>query len=277
MQLAGVEFKMKLDINSAAQTDRGLRRKSNEDTVFHRSGHTVKGKKAGLYLVCDGLGGHQAGEVASHLAVKIVTARLEQMLFAPPSGTPNGQTPVSTVAWPDHIEAAINQANAEIRSYAQTHAQKGRARPGTTLTLALIEGDQVQIANVGDSRTYIWRAGQVTQTTRDHSWAARLVRLGVIGEDEIVQNNWAHRLTQSLGPKERIVVDFSRWDLEPGDKMLLCSDGLWQAFPDNSDLAAWLGSEAEPTELCRQLVTEAKQRDGSDNISAVVVTVNECG
>jgi protein phosphatase len=274
MQLAGVEFKMKLDINSAALTDRGLRRKSNEDAVFHRSGHMINGQKAGLYLVCDGLGGHQAGEVASHLAVKTVTARLEQMLFAPPSRPANGQIPISTAAWPDHIEAAITQANAEIRSYAHTHVLTGRARPGTTLTLALIEGDRVQIANVGDSRTYVWRAGQVIQITRDHSWAARLVRLGVIGEDEMAQNNWGHRLTQSLGPKDRIVVDLSRWDLQPGDKLLLCSDGLWQAFPDSADLALWLGTDAAPAELCRQLVAEARRRDGSDNISAVVVVVN---
>lgn len=256
-------------INSAALADRGRRRTLNEDAVFHRSGRTQSGESAGLYLVCDGLGGHMAGEVASRLAVETVTAELSDLLFSA------SQPPCSTgLGLRRAIETAIITAHAEIQRYAQTHPLEA-ANLGTTIALALIYGDMVQIANVGDSRVYAWRAGQVNQITQDHSWAAELARMGQIGQNELANHPWSRVLSQALGADEEIAVDLFEWQLEPGDKLLLCSDGFWQAFPETEDLAWWLGLEESAFELCWRLVLEANRRDGSDNISAVVVTVDE--
>jgi serine/threonine protein phosphatase PrpC len=139
--------------------------------------------------------------------------------------------------------------------------------------LALIYGNRAHIANVGDSRTYVWRRGQLTQITRDHSLAALLAERGQIDKTAIADHPRSNVLYQALGIHEKVDVDLFEWDLQPGDKLLLCSDGLWRAFPDTAELARWLDSTAAPDDLCQRLVAEANRRDGSDNISAVVVLV----
>jgi serine/threonine protein phosphatase PrpC len=276
MNTAILEHVMTLQLKSAAQTDRGQRRKLNEDAVFQRTDHVDVGHSVGLYLVCDGVGGHQAGEVASRLAIETVTAELAQIFPLPRTRSSNpsyyAQPSYSTLR--QQIQASIARAHAEIRHYAQTRPQEA-ADLATTITLALIYGNRAYIANVGDSRTYVWRHGQLTQITRDHSLAALLAERGQIDEAAILDHPRSNVLYQALGIHEKLDVDLFEWDLQPGDKLLLCSDGLWRAFPDTAELARWLNSTATPDALCQRLVTEASQRDGSDNISAVVVSVNQ--
>jgi protein phosphatase len=131
------------------------------------------------------------------------------------------------------------------------------------------------IANVGDSRAYAWRNHELTQLTQDHSLAAKLAEAGMIEEEEVADHPRSNVVLRALGIEDEVEVDFFEWRPQPGDKLLLCSDGLWNAFPDADELGQWLSSDAAPADLCQHLVNEANRRDGSDNISAIVIGVNE--
>jgi len=262
-----------LQIDSAALTDRGQQRQINEDYIFHQSAQTPQQEPMGLFMVCDGLGGHQAGEIASRLAVETITTELSG-LFSAQGSTDHQATRPSALTLNESIKRAIIKANAEIRAYATNHPQKA-ANLGTTVTLALVQGEFVHLANVGDGRAYAWRAGNLTRITQDHSLAAELARQGVIEDAQIAGHARSNVLTRAVGIKDEVEVDMFDWLLQPGDKLLLCSDGLWKAFPDNNELARFLASAQTSAELCQALVAQAKERDGSDNISAVVITLNQ--
>lgn len=262
-----------LQIDSAALTDRGQQRQINEDYIFHQSAQTPQQESVGLFIVCDGLGGHQAGEIASRMAVETITAELSG-LFSAHGSAGNNTTRPSALTLNERIERAIVKANTEIRTYATNHPQKA-ANLGTTVTLALVQGEFVHIANVGDGRAYAWRAGRLIRLTQDHSLAAELARQGVIEDAQIAGHARSNILTRAVGIKDEVEVDLFDWTLEAGDRLLLCSDGLWKAFPDNNELARLLSSAQTSAELCQHLVAQAKERDGSDNISAVVITMNE--
>lgn len=267
------EAQKTLQIDSAALTDRGRRREINEDYVFHQSAQTPQREVVGLFMVCDGLGGHQAGEIASRTAVETITTELKGLFSA--FGSANHQaTRPSNHILNERIEKAILKANTEIRAYATKHPEKA-ANLGTTVTLALVQGEFVHLANIGDGRAYAWRAGSLTRLTQDHSLAAELARQGVIEESQIAGHARSNVLTRAVGIKDEVEVDLFDWVLQPGDKLLLCSDGLWKAFSDNDELARLLASAQTSAQLCQELVAQAKERDGSDNISAVVITVNE--
>lgn len=274
MSVAMYASEKTLRVEAAALTDRGQQRKLNEDAVFQRTVRTETGQNVGLYIVCDGLGGHQAGEVASRLAVDSVSAALAQVFYPIKNSSIYADPLLRPTTIRKKLEAAINKANTRIHQYAQLNPRKA-ANLGTTITLAFVYEDQAYIANVGDSRTYVWRSGQLQQLTEDHSLAAHLAKMGIIEEKEIAGHPRSNVLSQALGMDGDIEVTLSDWSLQPGDKLLLCSDGFWQAFPDNSELADRLGSTESLVDLCWQLVTEANQRDGSDNISVVVVNVKD--
>jgi protein phosphatase len=128
---------------------------------------------------------------------------------------------------------------------------------------------------VGDCRIYLWREGRVDQITQDHSVAAQLAREGFIDETEIAQHPRSNVILRAVGHEVDVLVDVFKHPLKAGDKLLLCSDGLWKSLSDQAELAHWLGQPITAADLCRQLVTEAKTRDGSDNISAIVASLNE--
>jgi protein phosphatase len=252
-------------IEAAALSERGKKRRLNEDAVFRQ---TNQENVAGLFLVCDGLGGHQAGDVASTTTVETVANELAALLSASPSN--NG--PVSTDILRQNIQEAITKAHAKLRVYAKKHP--GIHKLGTTITLAFIYNDTALIANVGDSRAYVWRNAELSQLSQDHSLAARLAEVGVIEEEEVPDHPRSNVVLRALGVEDSLDIDFFEWKLQPGDKLLLCSDGLWNSFSDTDELSERLSSNAAPADLCRQLVSEANQRDGSDNISAVVIEVS---
>lgn len=264
-----------LQLEAVAQTNRGQKRSLNEDAIFYQTGQTPTGEVAGLYLVCDGLGGHKAGDVASRLAIETITAELADLLFATESSNRHDTRP-SSLLLKRYIQAAIMKANSRIRHYGQKHPQEA-AKLGATITLALIYGDVVQIANVGDSRTYVYRSRQMIQLTQDHSLTAQFAKMGQIDESEIINHPQRNVLYRALGLQDNddLEVDFFEWELQPGDRLLLCSDGLWQAFPGPTELGWWLGAPEPVNDICQDLVIEANRRDGSDNISAVVVDVSE--
>lgn len=257
-----------LTLSAAAQTDTGRTRPINEDTVFARTEKGPSGEDRGLYIVCDGLGGHRAGEVASQLAVETVSAELSALVSEKISVTAKDELMLD-----EALEAAVSQANNVVRRFGEAHPHEA-GDLSTTLTLALIYDEMLYVASVGDSRAYIWRDDQVIQVTKDHTLLAKLAEVGIIDQDQSV--NYANRnmLYRVLGADPTVSVDLFRWKLVAGDRLLLCSDGLWQAFPDTSDLGWWISRAATPKILCRRLIEEANRRDGSDNISAIVVSVD---
>jgi protein phosphatase len=248
--------------SSAALSDPGRKRTINEDVVYDYTGQTGYGEAVGLFIVCDGLGGYQAGDVASKLVVRTAVAELTPVLCGELTA---GSDSIDAAARIPHqwTWAAVTTANALIRQRAQSVSDEGNTM-ATTITLVLVIDDIAYFAHVGNSRVYGLRNGRVLQITRDHSLAANALH-----------HPQSPLLTRALGWREEVEVDLLEWSLQAGDRLLLCSDGLWGAFPAPSELALWLGAEAAPAEICQRLVDEANRRDGSDNVSAVVMSVGE--
>lgn len=267
-------------LNSAAFSEAGTEHDLNEDTVYEETSRLADNPgwppmPIGLYIICDGLGGHQAGEVASRLAAQTVAAELAPILKGqPPSHEDPGQPPYPLFR--QRTMSAVLAANDRVWQQAQARlAEENGSLMGTTLTLSLVTGNVAYFAHVGHSRAYLWHAGRVRQLTRDHSLAAELAEQGLISDVEIASHPRSKTLSRAIGQRQMVAVDVFEWRLKPGDRLLLCSDGLWTAFPDPDELAEWLGAPASPAEICGCLVDEAQSRDGSDDVSAVIVVVGQ--
>lgn len=227
-------------------TDTGRVRQANEDALL-----TVDG----LYAVADGMGGHQAGEVASHLALETLASAFDA------AGT-------------DVLVAAVEQANSALVERAAEDPEL--AGMGTTLcAMALVEvngSDAIAVVNVGDSRLYLLSDGELHQITEDHSLVAALQRQGRITADEAAVHPQRNILTRALGIDGRVLVD--SWEIIPvvGDRYLLCSDGLFNEV-DESRIASVLRRLADPTEAAQELVRLANESAGRDNITCVIVDI----
>ena len=262
-----------LKLHSAALSDRGQKRPINEDSVFQFS-ESIDGQEyIGLYIVCDGMGGHDAGEVASQLVVQTLVAALGNLIvFDEQDGVARAKRPFTPQLLKDWLENAIVEANKAIHDLLK---ESSVYRMGTTVNALLIYNDNAYIANVGDSRTYLWHKGAIEQITTDHSMVNEMVEANAITAEEAHTHQMRNIITRAVsGNKEMLgAIDIFERPLLPGDKFLLCSDGLWSAYPDAGELSEHIAKADRPNDLCWQLVAEANQRDGSDNISAVAVFV----
>ena len=232
---------MTLVARHSALSDIGLRRKTNEDTFV---------AAPPLFVVCDGMGGAQAGEVASRLAAEALAA-----------GVANGST----------LLAAAEQANAVV--FARAGDDEAHTGMGTTLTAALLEEDTGHFVHIGDSRAYLLRDGELTQVSEDHSLVAEMVRDGRLTEEEAAAHPHRSVLSRALGTDESVDLDEFAVDLRPGDVLLLCSDGLSGPVTDRA-IAEALGLE-DPDEAVATLIAEARRHGGPDNITAVVLRFEE--
>jgi PPM family protein phosphatase len=258
-----------LHLNAAALTVEGQGRQVNEDALFHYSDQMDTGESLGLYVVCDGIGESQVEDTVSQLVVQTVIAELGKV-FAACDISASPDSSQSWLALHQWTREVIANANRSIWEYAQTAGISSRqSQLGAALTLTLIHGDLAAVANVGNCRAYIWRAGELMQITRDHS-------LATAGTETVVCPS-GNPFCRKLGASEQVEVDLFEWKVWPGDKLLLCSDGLWRVFPDRSELGRWLGSVADPDMVCEQLVDEANRRDGADDMSALVIYVEGGG
>lgn len=256
-----------LRLEAAALTVRGQQRKVNEDAVFHHIEQKDDGANLGLFVLCDGMGGHDAGEVASQMAIQAITAELDSLHL--PDDLPDW---TALRRW---VQTAVTRANHKIWQFTQTNLTQPDTieghQPGTTITLILIYGSLAVIANVGDSRAYAWRAGQLKQITRDHSLVTTLVKEGLLPAEDAATHPYRNILNRALGISEAVTVDLFEVKVQPGDKFLLCSDGVWHAFPDTTELNDSLNSAIAPDDLCRQLIAEAGHRQGSDDMSVLAI------
>ena len=238
--------------SAAAVSDKGRKRASNEDAFGYSIEH-------GAYLVCDGMGGAAAGEIASSLAVDEVMRLL--------TDRPDG---VSLEAL---IEQAISAANEAIFSRSQANPKLNGM--GTTLVALVVEDRTVRVLNIGDSRCYRLRAGHLKQISEDHSLVDEQVRLGRMTPAEALRSPLRNVITRALGTQSRVTPDVFDLEAEPGDLFLLCSDGLTRELSDErieSLLAAGLTpAELSLGALCKNLVDAANNAGGGDNITCLLL------
>lgn len=262
---------------AACGTHPGQLRTVNQDSVLALVRERDLGLAIGLFIVADGMGGHQAGEVASQLAVDTIKGNLDWMLEQDDAGAtilssssdPTNDEPVSTDHMKKRLQLAIEDANRVIYEYAKEHPDDA-GNLGCTVTCAMVFGEKAFIANVGDSRAYRWRQGELTRLTEDHSYVWHLVNEGYIGEEEIFDHPQRNVVTRALGNQPKVKVDIDRRKLEVGDRLLLCSDGMWEMIRDPAEIGSIL--EIEPLEeAVSRLIDTANGYGGYDNIGIVVV------
>ena len=230
------------------KSDTGRQRRANEDSYFVR---------APLFVVADGMGGAQAGEVASQLAAETFSHGL------PDEGTPE-----------QRLEARVREANRRIHERQQ--GDRSLHGMGTTITAAYLDGDELSLAHVGDSRAYLLRDGELTRLTRDHTLVEELVRRGELTEQEAAEHPQRSIITRALGPEDDVDIDLQTHRAKPGDVLLLCSDGL-TAMIDEEEVQQILATTGTLAEAGRALVAAANDAGGRDNITVVLFRLEEIG
>jgi protein phosphatase len=225
--------------------------------VYHGRNH------GHLFLVADGMGGHEAGEVASALSVTTVEAFVLHLLHRFSNLEAADEQGVLA-----DLRQAVQRADARLFEEVALHPEF--AGMGTTLTLALASGRRLFVLHAGDSRCYLFRGGQLRQLTEDHTFVAELARRGVISPEDARRHRLRHVVTNVLGGGEAgVQVEVQKVELEPGDAVLLCSDGLTEML-DDARIAAVLTEGAGPQAACERLVAEANEAGGRDNVTAVI-------
>lgn len=232
---------MTLVARHGALTDIGLHRKTNEDTFV---------VQPPLYAVCDGMGGANAGEVASGLAAETLAVEVAK-------GTP--------------LHVAAEAANTAV--FQRAHDNLEQTGMGTTLTAFVLEGAVARFAHIGDSRAYLLRDGELRQVSDDHSLVGEMVRDGRLTEAEAAIHPHRSILSRALGTEPQARIDEFTEDLLPGDRLLLCSDGL--SGPVSADDIRVALTRSDPQQAAERLILEARRQGGPDNITAVVVRVDE--
>jgi serine/threonine protein phosphatase PrpC len=250
---------MPLDVTAHGVTDIGRKRKRNEDAY-------VIAPELGLYAVADGMGGHNAGDVASQRAVEVVRARLGEQAEVL-TAFAEDPSPTRGAAASRLVEEAIQAACAEIHRMAQGDVRlRGM---GTTFVCLVVAGERAVVAHVGDSRLYLHRKGSLHVLTEDHTLVAQQIRAGALDAEDAKNSPFKGVLTRALGQHESVQVDSLVVDLYPGDAFLLCSDGLHGYLADDELAERFSAGVSE--ELPASLVSVANERGGKDNITAVVV------
>jgi serine/threonine protein phosphatase PrpC len=257
----------KLGLCAASGSDIGQVRANNEDAVFSWVADAAA-PATGLLILADGMGGHQAGDVASHLAVDTISETWVPFLK---QAQADSQTPQQLE---ERVRRSIQEANQTIYHHAQQKLAPG-ATMGTTVVCVLLRGELGIVANVGDSRVYLLGASGLQLLTRDHTRVWELVELGQLDPESAAHHPHRNVLTRSLGVGSEVKVDVRAVSLQKGQRLLLCSDGLWGMIPDPNDLGQMLAQAATPQKAVERLIREANARGGEDNIGVVVCEVSE--
>jgi len=228
-----------------AHSDTGRARRANEDAYFARSP---------VFVVADGMGGAQAGEVASRVAIEAFERGLDD----------GGATSAEQL-----LADRVQEANTRIHEMSQ--ASQDRAGMGTTITAAHVGHHDVAVAHVGDSRAYLIREGQLSRITNDHSWVFEQVQAGMLTEAEAEKHPLRNVITRALGGALQVNPDASEIEARAGDVILLCSDGLTGMVPENEILRLVTENNGDLQKACQQLIDAANERGGLDNVTAVLV------
>jgi PPM family protein phosphatase len=243
-------------ISHAGLSDIGRVRSDNED-------HWFADARQGLYLVADGIGGAAAGGLASQIVAEVLPRLLRLKL----QDSENVADPQTT----KQVAAALVELSERLRE--ESRSALGLKGMGSTVVLALVRDDQAVVAHLGDSRAYLFHAGRLEQLTRDHTIVQLLVDRGEITAEEVASHPARGQLTRFVGMGTESLPETKTVNLAPGDRLLLCSDGLSGMLSDQQILEI-LSQQAAPEEACRQLIAAANEAGGKDNITAVIVVVD---
>ena len=254
-----------LKISYQAVTDVGRKRKGNEDSLFVNP-------EQNLFVVADGMGGHAAGEVASRLAVDAIneficlTGDDEEITW--PFGLDE------TISYDgNRLKTAIRYANRKVMEATKEKSEyEGMA---TTVAAVLVDGDSANLGHVGDSRIYLIRNGTISQLTTDHSWVNEQIVGGMISPDQARSHPLRNVVTRALGGKNDMQVDMKLHKIEPGDILLLCSDGLTTMMPDEDIVRVMSETKNDVEKATRELVAAANAKGGEDNITVVMLRFEE--
>lgn len=241
-----------------ALTDPGLARENNEDSVTFDA-------SCGLGVLADGMGGYNAGEVASGMATAFIKSELGRWLKAT-----HQLAPLKDVR--RAMEICVSNANRSIYNAANAHAQY--AGMGTTLVVAVFQQDRLILGHIGDSRCYRWRRGSLRQITKDHSLLQEQLDAGLITEEQMATSTNKNLVTRALGVDPRVELDISEHRVEHGDIYLMCSDGLNDMVSDGA-LSLLMQSAAPLAPLATRLIESANACGGRDNVSVLLVSTIE--
>lgn len=257
-----------IEVRVFGQTDVGQVREHNEDNFlvadltrksreFEAGQVQVLGRSGAVFGVCDGMGGAAAGEVASQLAVDIIYDRLSE-----------AKPPKNREDLARRLVRAVQDAG--VRIFGEARADRSRRGMGTTSTIATLMDDRLFLAQVGDSRAYILRDGDLTQVTRDQSLVNQLIEAGQLTEEEAETFEHNNIILQALGTSEVVQVDLTYVDLRADDTLLICSDGL-SGMVRSEDIRGVLTEVEDPSEACAKLIAGANEAGGHDNVTVVIV------
>jgi serine/threonine protein phosphatase PrpC len=241
--------------------DKGVTRENNEDSLaavtLNQAGETAS-QTIGVYAVADGMGGHAAGEVASQLAVRTAVRQLM------------GNVTEVSEDMPEHYQQWLESAVALANRVVRKQAHEDNKNMGTTLVMAVVVGNDVHIANVGDSRAYLISPTRLRQITHDQSLVQNLVDTGEITPEQAAKNPNRNMLTQAIGSQENVTIDLFNETLDNNESLLLCSDGLWNTLGD-VEIIDIVRTAATPHAACQALVDACNAKGALDNIAAVLV------
>jgi serine/threonine protein phosphatase PrpC len=253
-------------LEAHGQTDVGRRRKLNEDNF-------LVDDEVGLYAVCDGMGGHNAGEVASKMAIETMAAFIKKSAGEEKDITwPYGlETDLSFEG--NRLKTAIRLANKRVFKAADN--REDYTGMGTTAVAALVAGGILTVGSAGDSRCYLVRDGKLTQVTRDDSWVSAAWAEGILTAEEIERHPLKNVITKAVGAKDNIDIDVVEQGLVDGDVVLLCSDGLHAMVHDDKILELLQPMPASLPEAAARLIAAANDAGGRDNVSVVLLRYSE--
>jgi protein phosphatase len=252
---------MALAVKVAGRTDVGCVRANNEDNFGYDS-------RYGIFVVCDGMGGQAAGEVASKMGVDILLDYFRKLGAAKKDPAAGGQ-PASGA---ESLASAIQLANRTIFHAGQEQNERGGM--GSTIVAAVVRGNSLAIGHVGDSRIYLVRQGTIQQLTQDHSLVMEQVRRGYITLEQAQKSEMQNIILRALGSEEFVEADVEDLVVLPGDLLLMTSDGLTRHLEDEEILAI-VQRASDLEQACNALVETAKERGGDDNITCLLVGMED--
>ena len=240
------------------RTDTGRRRDGNEDALLLLPSR-------GIFAVADGVGGQNSGEVASRKAM----TGIESFLYANPLSVADGLEGKPRENWlRSYFQRCMQKINSEIMKQAMSDPVMDRM--ATTVVLCYLDMESIYVVNMGDSRAYMFRDGELAQLSVDHTYVNNLINAGTLTRSEARQHPQKNIITKALGSTTNTEPDFYRFDLMEGDRILLCSDGLHGELTDD-EIADIVGSRNDMNTVCRLLVDAANEKGGHDNITVVCI------
>lgn len=238
------------------KSDKGLRRSNNEDACFVLLPDKV-------YVVADGVGGGNAGEIASRTAVSEIA---NYILEHPIANTTNKYAVVN------YLQSCLDEANSKIFRMANTYEENtGMA---TTVVIAYVAFGKVFITNVGDSRAYLYRKGQLVQLTEDHTYVNTLVKAGVLSKEQAEFDDRKNVITKALGAEPTVEPDFFQLEIMKDDIFIICTDGLYDEVEDQ-EIIKVLSNKQSMSDVCSELIDRANKNGGRDNITVISLKVTE--